>query len=77
MGLPDADIEIRKLGDLAFIRQFQRTVKGDFGAYRFEIDVVSDTTNLLFKHLIKNELSLKHQNAGYSGIMISDKLIVN
>ena len=54
-----------------------KTEKGDFGAYRFEIDIVSDTTNLLFKPLIKNELSLKHQNAGYSGIMISDKLIVN
>ncbi len=54
-----------------------KTEKGDFGAYKFEIDIVSDTTNLLFKPLIKNELSLKHQNAGYSGIMISDKLIVN
>ena len=53
-----------------------KTEKGDFGAYRFEIDIVSDTTNLLFKPLIKNELSLKHQNAGYSGIMISDKLII-
>lgn len=54
-----------------------KTEKGDFGAYRFEIDIVRDTTNLLFKPLIKNELSLKHQNAGYSGIMISDKLIAN
>ena len=53
-----------------------RTKKGDFGAYQFEIDIESDTTNLMFKPLIKNELSLKHQNAGYSGFMISDKLIV-
>ncbi|WGD34649.1 hypothetical protein [Olleya sp. YS] len=54
-----------------------KTEKGDFGAYRFEVDIVSDTTNLMFKPLIKNKLSLKHQNAGYSGIMISDKLIAN
>ena len=54
-----------------------KTEKGDFGAYRFEIDIVSDTTSLLFKPLIKNKLSLKHQNAGYSGMMISDKLIAN
>lgn len=53
-----------------------KTEKGDFGAYRFEINIVSDTTNLLFKPLIKNELSLKHQNVGYNGILISDKLIV-
>ena len=54
-----------------------KTEKGDFGAYRFEIDIVNDTTDLLFKPLIRNELSLKHQNAGYNGMMISDKLIVN
>ena len=41
-----------------------KTEKGDFGAYRFEIDIDSDTTNLMFKPLIKNDLSLKHQNAG-------------
>ena len=54
-----------------------KTEKGDFGAYRFEIDIVNDTTDLLFKPLIRNELSLKHQNAGYNGMMISDKLIEN
>lgn len=52
-----------------------KTEKGDFGAYRFEIDIVSDTTNLLFKPLIKNKLSLRHNNAGYNGIMISDMII--
>ncbi len=54
-----------------------KTEKGDFGAYRFEVDIVNDTTDLLFKPLIKNELSLKHQNAGYSGMMFSDRLITN
>ena len=49
---------------------------GGFGAYQFEIDIQSDTTDLYFKPIIKNELSLKHQNAGYNGMMISDKLIV-
>ncbi|GAB1858684.1 hypothetical protein MHTCC0001_35240 [Flavobacteriaceae bacterium MHTCC 0001] len=54
-----------------------KTEKGGFGAYRFEIDIVSDTTNLIFKPLIKNKLSLKHQNTGYNGIVITDKLITN
>lgn len=54
-----------------------KTENGDFGAYRFEIDIESDTTNLIFKPLIKNKLSLKHQNAGYNGIVITDKLIAN
>jgi len=49
--------------------------KGDFGAYQFEIDIKSDTTDLYFKPIIKDELSLKHQNQGYNGITITDKLI--
>ena len=44
--------------------------KGDLGAYRFEVDIVNDTTDLLFKPLIKNKLSLKHLNSGFNGIMI-------
>jgi hypothetical protein len=50
--------------------------KGDFGAYQFEIDIDSDTTDIYFKPIIKNELSLKHQNQGYNGITITDQLIV-
>ncbi|WP_299223534.1 hypothetical protein [uncultured Aquimarina sp.] len=53
-----------------------KTKKGDSGAYRFEIDIVNDTTNLIFKPLLNNKLSLKHQNAGYNGVIISDYLIV-
>ncbi|WP_299890914.1 hypothetical protein [uncultured Lacinutrix sp.] len=54
-----------------------KTKKGDFGAYRFEIDIVNDTTDLLFKPIIKNKLSLQHLNAGFSGSMFIDKLIVD
>ncbi|HLW42444.1 MAG TPA: hypothetical protein VKY82_08770 [Flavobacterium sp.] len=50
--------------------------RGGFGAYQFEIDIENDTTDLYFKPIIKDELSLKHFNASYNGIMISDKLIV-
>jgi len=49
--------------------------KGGFDTYQFEVDITSDTTNLYFKPIIKDELSLKHQNAGYNGVMISDRLI--
>lgn len=39
-----------------------KTKTGGFGAYEFEID-------------IKNEISLKHQNASYNGMTITDILI--
>lgn len=53
-----------------------RTGKGDSGAYKFEVDIVSDTTLISFNPLIRNKTSLKHLNAGYNGLQISDILIV-
>ena len=50
--------------------------KGGSGAYQFEIEIENDTTDLYFKPIIKDELSLKYRNASYNGMMISDKLIV-
>ncbi len=49
--------------------------KGGFDSYQFEIEIISDTTNLYFRPVIRDELSLKHQNAVFNGIMISDRLI--
>lgn len=51
-------------------------LKDNFGGYQFEIDIKKDTTDLIFKPIIKNAFSLKHQNAGYNGATIVDKLIV-
>lgn len=48
---------------------------GGFGAYEFEIDIKNDTTKLIFKPMIKDEISLKHQNASYNGLTITDILI--
>ncbi|MDT0295938.1 hypothetical protein ACFQ3R_14740 [Mesonia ostreae] len=54
-----------------------KTEKGDWGGYKFEVDIVNDTTKLLFKPLMKNKLSLKHKNALYNEILFSDELIAN
>jgi hypothetical protein len=45
------------------------------GVYRFEIDIVSDTTNIYFYPTIDNTFSLKHQNRRFDRVLISDKLI--
>ncbi len=46
------------------------------GAYQFEVEIKSDTTNLYFMPINKEELSVNHQKRGYHGIMISDRLVV-
>ena len=53
------------------------TKSGDFGAYPFEFKIMSDTTKLYFKPIIKDSLSMSNQNAGYDGTTISDIIIVN
>ena len=49
--------------------------KNDFGGYKFDLDIVNDTTTLYFQPIVKNELALKHKNDQYNGAMISDKII--
>lgn len=50
---------------------------GDYGAYPFEFKIMSDTTRIFFKPIIRDSLSLSNQNAGYNGITISDIIIAN
>ncbi len=50
---------------------------GDYGAYPFEFKIMSDTTRIFFKPIIRDSLSLSNQNAGYDGITISDIIIAN
>lgn len=53
------------------------TKRGDYGAYPFEFKIMSDTTRILFKPIIRDSLSLSNQNAGYDGTTISDIIIAN
>lgn len=45
------------------------------GVYRFELDIVSDTTDIYFYPVLQNKLSLKQQNIKFHHTLIGDKLI--
>lgn len=53
------------------------TKRGDYGAYPFEFKILSDTTRVFFKPIIKDSLSLANQNIGYDGTTITDVIIAN
>jgi len=53
------------------------TKRGDYGAYPFEFKIMSDTTRIFFKPIIRDSLSLSNQNAGYDGTTITDIIIAN
>ncbi|MCF1423250.1 hypothetical protein [Mangrovimonas futianensis] len=51
-----------------------RSKRSKYGAFSFEVDIVNDTTELIFMPLMKDDISIKHQNLGYDGVLISDKI---
>ena len=53
------------------------TNRGDYGTYPFEFKIMSDTTRIFFKPIIRDSLSLSNQNAGYDGTTISDIIVSN
>jgi|SRR5690554_396582 len=46
------------------------------GAYQFEVEIKSDTTDLYFIPISKDGILLNHQNRGYEGAIFADRLVV-
>ena len=53
------------------------TATGNFGAYPFEFKILSDTTRVYFKPIIRDSLSKSNQNVWFDGKTITDVIITN